>query len=162
MPIYPAIVKYWTFSKKMFLRIFLLAQLSQNSYRMDKRSLLTLYLLGNSFLMDGKTVFFALNMILEFSIIISAVDLNVFNAKVIYKYWNIGAPRRPSFWLLQRAVWGPLAFGRPLASFWGQRPLHRTWHMSRHVGNKLEIPQIPLSFNYDNIWQRSASVHARI
>ena len=59
--------------------------------------------------MDGKTVLFALNMILEFSIIISAVDLNVFNAKVIYKYWNIGALRRPSFWLLQRAVWGPLA-----------------------------------------------------
>ena len=55
-------------------------------------------------------LFFALNMILEFSIIISAVDLNVFNAKVIYKYWNIGALRRPSFWLLQRAVWGPSAF----------------------------------------------------
>ena len=30
--------------------------------------------------------------------------------------------------------------GRPLASSWGLRPLHRTWHMSRHVENKLEIP----------------------
>ena len=59
--------------------------------------------------MDGKTVVFALNMILEFSIIISVVYLNVFNAKVIYKYWNIRALRRPSFWFLQRAVRGPLA-----------------------------------------------------
>ena len=70
--------------------------------------------------MEGKTVLFAVNMVLEFSIIISAVDLNVVNAKVIYKYLNIRAFRRPSFWFLQRAVWGPLALlggFRPLFGF---------------------------------------------
>ena len=35
-------------------------------------------------------------------------------------------------------AFGPSA--RPSASSWGLRPLHRIWHMSRHVENKLEIP----------------------